>query len=794
MSQSSHLAALIVPLLALSAGAALRPPAHPLFDGDAVHEIELTFAQPDWWEQLVANYEDVDQPDILASFSWEGVQLDSIGVRFKGNSSYYNYSGLKKSFKLDLDTYVSGQEIDGLDKLNLNNAFLDPSFVRERCAYEVCEAAGLPTVRTNYAALTINGEYWGLYILVEQLDQEFLESRFGSGEEGNLWKGEPHGSLEWLGTDEADYHDDYELKTNEELDDWSALVDLVDVLNNESLAALRDSLHNRMDVNSALAMLAVDNLMVNLDSYIGRCANYYLYHRDLDSRFVFAKWDLNEAWGVFNFNLQPTQLRQLDPHWTNPQFGEDRPLAERLWQIPEFDDVYLGHFRKLMAGVAQPDTLLARMEALHDLVRPWALSDPNMMFTDAQFEAAIDSDVYASGGPPPGRLIPGLRPFIEARDDWLTAQIGSWTPIEGLVLNEVMASNASTVADEYGEYEDWVELLNTGAAPVALGGLGLTDHMEGTADFVLPDTVLAPGARLLVWADEEPEQGPLHAPFKLDADGEDLHLTDGAVTIEQLSWPALGSDVAWGRWPDGTGEWRLLAPATPGSENQAGGGGEVPMLFVNEFLASNDSGLQDETGTCEDWLELYNPGLESVDLGGLFLTDDFTQPTQWMLPDTTLPARGHLVVWCDDDADDGPLHATFKLGAGGEAIGLFASLAGGNGLIDGVEFSAQETDVSQGRSVDGGAEWVFFAIPTPGAPNAGLGTVTDLSIAYAAGRVVLSWSPQSGATGYRVWTADAPWAAWPSGWTLLAAGLSEPEWEGGVLPGVSCYRVQCMAE
>ena len=82
-------------------------------------------------------------------------------------------------------------------------------------------------------------------------------------------------------------------------------MDFIDQLNNTSLAALADSLHNRLDVNSALAMLAVDNFTVNLDSYVGRCANYYFYHRDLDDRFVFTKWDQNEAWGIFNSTTCP---------------------------------------------------------------------------------------------------------------------------------------------------------------------------------------------------------------------------------------------------------------------------------------------------------------------------------------------------------------------------------------------------------------------------------------------------------------------------------------------------------
>lgn len=712
-------------LLSTTGMSALTPAAHPLFDGDAVHEIHLNFAEADWFDILTDNYENFDDPPYLeASFSWNEVELETIGVRFKGNSSYWSYYGEKKSFKLDIDEFVDGQEIYGLDKLNLNNCFLDASYVREKCAYELCAAMGMPVSRTNYAAVYINDELWGLYLLVEQPDQEFLESRFGQAEAGNQWKGEPYGSLEYLGDDESLYYDDYELKSNEEINDWSALVDLVDALNNSSVASLRDSLHNRVDINSALAMLAIDNFMVNLDSYIGRCANYYFYHRDLDDRVVFFKWDMNEAFGVFNLQLSLSQLISLDPYWSNPQPGANRPLATRLLELPAFQSVYEGHMKKLMAGPAQPETLLARMEELRDLIRPWVQIEPYCMFTPSQFEQAITADVYADGGPPPGRLIPGLANFIESRHDYLVSQIGSWSPVNDLVINELVASNDASYADEAGEYDDWIEILNRGDTAINLSGFGLTDHFEGYDDYLFPDITLEAGARLIIWADEDEEQGEFHAPFKLGASGEDLYLTLDGVIVDMVSWPSLASDQAWGRFPDGSGEFIQLAQASPGEVNTNQFDPETVTLFVNEFLASNDTGITDETGAAEDWLEIWNPGPDDVNLGGLFLSDDLADSTKWILPDTLLPAGEFLLVWCDDDPDDGPLHTTFKLSASGEAVAIFGSIASGSPLIDGYTFGEQATDISEGRSSDGSNEWIFFESPTPGASNSGL-SVSD---------------------------------------------------------------------
>ena len=93
-------------------------------------------------------------------------------------------------------------------------------------------------------------------------------------------------------------------------------------------------------------------------------------------------------------------------------------------------------------------------------------------------------------------------------------------------LNELMADNDHVIADEAGEFEDWLEIHNTSGAAIDLTGLGLTDHLEGTPEFSFPAMTLNPGEYVVVWADEETAEGSLHAPFKLDGDGEDLYLTD----------------------------------------------------------------------------------------------------------------------------------------------------------------------------------------------------------------------------------------------------------------------------
>ncbi len=148
--------------------------------------------------------------------------------------------------------------------------------------------------------------------------------------------------------------------------------------------------------------------------------------------------------------------------------------------------------------------------------------------------------------------------------------------------------------------------------------------------------------------------------------------------------------------------------------------GAVPVV-INEVLAANGHTLDDPQGEYDDWIELHNRGDAAVNLGGLYLTDDLAEPRKWQFPknspaQTTIPARGYLLVWADGGVGDPGLHASFKLSASGESVALFDR--DGVTLIDSVRFDAQRTDVSYGRFPGGADTWSLLEPPTPGTRNA----------------------------------------------------------------------------
>jgi hypothetical protein len=142
------------------------------------------------------------------------------------------------------------------------------------------------------------------------------------------------------------------------------------------------------------------------------------------------------------------------------------------------------------------------------------------------------------------------------------------------------------------------------------------------------------------------------------------------------------------------------------------------ILFINEFMAANDSTIIDENGDYDDWIELYNAGDTDIDLGGMYLTDNFTNVTKWQIPDTCICAGGFLLIWADNETMEGPLHTNFKLSAAnGEGIGLYDTETQENMLIDAKSFNPQARDTSYGRFPDGHNRWYVMPTPTPGTAN-----------------------------------------------------------------------------
>ena len=475
------------------AHAEVNDEASAFFDDSYVHELHITFDNDDWYNVLYDSHaSDADDPYFAADFECDGIVMENVGVRFKGSSSF-NIPGVKKSLKIDFDEYDEDNDelaFLGLKKLNLNNNYNDPTMMREKLFLDYASNFVEGVGRAVHTNVYINGEYWGLYTAVEQIDKTFVQTRFGSDEDGNLYKGaaaddvgdDPQADfgsdLTWLGSDPDPYDDFYQLKTNETAYDYSELVEFIDVLNNTPTEDLAASIEPLLDVDDALAGLAINNLFANLDSYNGAAHNYYLYDRDDTGQFTHILWDANESFGTFSMFTEPGQdMAELDPFWMPVAMGrpgqtvaEERPLMENLWAVDEYSEDYLRDLAEMLRGGFDVTSATERINELADLIRDDVYADPNKQYTAAQFETNLDDDINDRE-----RTIYGLTSFIDDRADYLSAELDTYATQSDLRLNELVSVNAATAQDEAGDYDPWVEIYNFGSGLVDLSGLYLTD-------------------------------------------------------------------------------------------------------------------------------------------------------------------------------------------------------------------------------------------------------------------------------------------------------------------------------
>lgn len=131
-----------------------------------------------------------------------------------------------------------------------------------------------------------------------------------------------------------------------------------------------------------------------------------------------------------------------------------------------------------------------------------------------------------------------------------------------VVINEFMASNSTFIADEAGEFDDWIEIRNNTTEWISLKNYHLSDTLDILDKWKFPDdAALEPHGYLIVWADEDGNQGDYHANFKLDADGEELYLIDKTGTIiDQLEFGLIPTDISYARIPNGTGSFTNTNP------------------------------------------------------------------------------------------------------------------------------------------------------------------------------------------------------------------------------------------
>ncbi len=250
---------------------------------------------------------DFDPIWVPCSFHFNGIEWYKVGIRVKGNSSLQSTyrSGIDKfSFKLDFDEFeddyeaIKNQRFYGFKQLNLNNNFEDYSLMREKVASDLFRDFGLVSAQTAFVAVYIDHgdgpKYFGLYTLVEEMDNTVIETQLGD-DSGNLYKPEDDAATFANGSFDED---EFNIKNNEDEADYSDLLALYNHIHDNGRQSTpeswRSGLEQIFDVDLFLKWLAANTCMQNWDTYGLMSHNYYLYNSHLTNKLTWIPWDNNE--------------------------------------------------------------------------------------------------------------------------------------------------------------------------------------------------------------------------------------------------------------------------------------------------------------------------------------------------------------------------------------------------------------------------------------------------------------------------------------------------------------------
>lgn len=353
----------------------LFPDKGEVFRDDVIPEIRITI-DPESLNAIYANPQSDHEYPAAFSFdngsAQESIQL--VGFRLRGNTSRYSQ---KKSFKVAFNSFDKKQKFYGLEKMNLNGEHNDPSLARSKICWDLCHELGIPASRSNHVTLYINDVYWGLYINVEHVDEEFVDLRFGN-KSGNLYKCLWPASLTWLGDDPDLYkfvngdRRAYELKTNEEADDYSDLSLFINVLNNTPIEHLYEELPEIFNIQTFLSAMVMDVFTGNWDGPLYNKNNFYLYHNDSTGLFEYIPYDLDNTLGVDWMGVDWTTRDVYN--WSSS--NDYLPLYERIIAVPEFRAEFTAKFRALLEEYVQNGELEKHILEIRDEISGYIPDDP----------------------------------------------------------------------------------------------------------------------------------------------------------------------------------------------------------------------------------------------------------------------------------------------------------------------------------------------------------------------------------------------------------------------------------
>lgn len=638
---------------------------------NAVQKIEVHFNEANWDYKLDTSKLGKEGYLMAQWVKINGVQYDSVGIRYKGNSSY-DSTRLKNPIHIELDAYKN-QDHQGYQDIKLSNCYQDPSMVREVLAYKILKNY-MHCPEANFAQVYINNTYMGVYSNTESINKTFCGNHFFS-QDGTFIKGNPNvtpsantkSNLKQLSGDSTAYFNYYEIKSDY---GWKQLEALSDSVTNHP-----NTISNVIDIDRAIWMLAFNNVLINLDSYSGAfCQNYYLY-KDRTQHYNPIVWDLNMSFGGFPFlgnsntslgsltipvmQALPINIHASDAYW---------PLIKAIYNNTLYKKMLVAHTRTLLNEVFVSNNYITDYNQLKTLVDTAVLSDNRKFFTYTQFQNALNTN-YSVGS----YSVPGIQTLMSGRISYLQAT----TDFTVTTPTVIAVGNISLPA------------LNT--------SLTFTTHVTNAnaVYFGYRFSTIDKFTRVLMYDDGAHNDGAL---------GDNIYGVAINMAGNQMQYYVYAENSNAGIFSPERAEHefyelKILQNPLPG------------QVVINEFLAKNNDDVKNEFNLLEDWIELYNTTNTPLSLSNYYLSNENKDKAKFAFPNNTvIKPNSFLIVWADKITLPGnQLHAAFKLDEDGDNIILSNGLTS---ILDNISFGNQTSDASVGRCPDGVGNFALLQYPS----------------------------------------------------------------------------------
>ncbi|PKN71925.1 MAG: hypothetical protein CVU50_09425 [Candidatus Cloacimonetes bacterium HGW-Cloacimonetes-3] len=619
-----------VPLVCILAALFFAPmqlAAQNFYEPTQVNTIHLYFSEANW-DQLLDNLASAGQEERLTgSAIINGVPYDSVGVRYKGNSSY-SANRNKNPFNIKLDYVLDDQLMDGVyGTIKLSNGFNDPSLIRETLAYEIARKY-MPASLANYANVYVNDVLIGIYTSVQDVDSYFMRTHLGcSGKPRFKSETNPTGtSVIWgyLGADSTAYAAKYEIESDY---GWSDIINFTNVLNND-----QNNVANVLNVDQHLWFLAFENLLDNFDSPINIFHNFYLFG-DEDGRINPIVWDLNEAFGTYNrvgtSNLSITQLQNYNP--LANLTSSTHTLISKVLSNPRYKMMYIAHMRTMLTENFTNGWYATRGAELQSICAPYVQADPNFFYTYANFTSNLNTTIT---GP---RTIPGITTLMNTRSTYLlnnSAFAGTLPQISALDYSPANPLPNSTVS------------FTLTATDANFAQLGIRQNAAQKFNYYQ------------MWDDGQHGDG---------AANDGVFGVSVPIGYGNLQYYAWAENSTQGAFYPARAEHEFFSIAV-----------DSPMGGIQFNEINYNSSDEFDPG---DWVEIHNPGTDAVDISNWVFKDGDNSHVFTIPQGTTLSANGFLVL-CQSLAEFTAVFPAvtnvlgdfdFGLSGSGEAVRLYTS-------------------------------------------------------------------------------------------------------------------------